>query len=298
MSERGVGQFEKIATGVYLEGLAVDRDRNIVWYSDVIGGGVHGLMPDGSITTFNSQRMWTGGVLLNDDGAVLSSGAGGIMWNHPATQKSGWLLEKINGEPINGINEMIPDGTGGIYFGTVDLERIMRGEEPRPSALYRLTVDGNVIKLVDAIGFANGLMLSPDRKRFYCNNTFACTLAFDVRPDLTLANMTTFVTKEDVDGIAADVEGNLWITGFRSGHITRVKSDGELLLPVETPAGAITQIRFGGIDMCDYYINTVPVDGGDKLKEGKAVVERASCMYRGRSTVPGVAIQPTRFKLT
>jgi hypothetical protein len=61
-----------------------------------------------------------GGVLVNEDGSVLSSGPGGIMWNNPDTGKSGWLLREIDGNPINGINEMIPDGTGGIDFGTSD----------------------------------------------------------------------------------------------------------------------------------------------------------------------------------
>src|SRR5580700_3334271 len=99
-------EFEQIAKGFYLEGLAVDHARNVVWYSDVIGGGVHGVTPQGSVvTTFNPDRMWTGGIMLNEDGSVLSSGAGGIMWNHPDTGKSGWLIADIGGTPINGINE-------------------------------------------------------------------------------------------------------------------------------------------------------------------------------------------------
>jgi len=94
MAKLTVGEFEKVASGIYLEGLAVDDKRNVVWYSDVIGGGVHGLKPDGGIVSFNAGRMWTGGVLVNEDGSVLSSGPGGIMWNNPDTGKSGWLLQE------------------------------------------------------------------------------------------------------------------------------------------------------------------------------------------------------------
>src|SRR5579859_3420787 len=99
------GPFEPIAAGLYLEGLAVDPDCGVVWYSDVIAGGVHGLHRDGSLTTLDADRMWTGGVSLNGDGAVLSSGPGGIRWNHPESGKSGWLLREIDGKPINGVNE-------------------------------------------------------------------------------------------------------------------------------------------------------------------------------------------------
>jgi len=150
------GKCDLIAKGLYLEGLAVDYASGIVWYSDVIAGGIHGVKPDGRLISFNRDRKWTGGILLNADGSVLSSGAGGIMWNNPLTGRSGWLIDKLNGAPINGINEMMPDGTGGIYFGTVDIERIERGEPTRPAQLYRLTTDGEVGLAADALGFATG----------------------------------------------------------------------------------------------------------------------------------------------
>lgn len=297
MSGLAVGEFEKVASGIYLEGLAVDSTRNILWYSDVIAGGIHGLMLDGSIEILNPGRMWTGGVMLNEDGSVLSSGPGGIMWNNPETGKSGWLLHEIDGQTINGINEMMPDGTGGIYFGTNDIEMVELSQPTRPTAIYRLTVDREVIKLADGIGFSNGIMLSPDCKHFYVNDTFHCTWAFDVQPDLSLTNKRVLIDKEDVDGMALDANGNVWITGFRSSHLTRVRPDGRPLPPIETPAGAITQLRFGGPDMRDYYFNAVPADGGDSLKDGVPMTENNSFMYRGRSDVPGMPIAPARFKL-
>jgi len=35
-----------------------------------------------------------------------------------------------------------PDGMGGIYFGSIDLDAIIRGEPPGPAGIYRLAVDG------------------------------------------------------------------------------------------------------------------------------------------------------------
>ncbi|HEX7853552.1 MAG TPA: SMP-30/gluconolactonase/LRE family protein [Sphingobium sp.] len=296
-TETQVGAFEKIASGLYLEGLAVDHDRGAIWYSDVIAGGIHGVMRDGSTRSFNAGRMWTGGIMMNADGSVLSSGPGGIMWNNPDTGKSGWLIHEIDGQAINGINEMMPDGTGGIYFGTNDIEKVITGETTRPTALYRLTVERQLIRLADGIGFTNGIMLSPDRTRFYCNDTFVCTWAFDVGPDLSLSNKRVFLDKIDVDGMALDAQGNAWITGFRSSHLTRVRPDGTLLEPVQTPAGAITQLRFGGADMRDIYFNSVPADGGDGLKDGVLPTRHDSVLYKGRSEVPGMRIDPARFDL-
>jgi sugar lactone lactonase YvrE len=290
--------YEPIARGLYLEGLAVDLQRGIVWYSDVIAGGVHGLYPDGRTQTFNPDRMWTGGIMVNQDGSVLSTGAGGIMWNNPETGKSGWLLNEIDGKPINGINEMVPDGTGGIYFGTNDIEMVVAGQPSRPTRLYRLTVDRQVIELADGLNFTNGIMFDPERRRFYCNDSFVATYAFDVRPDLTLANKRMLIDKVDVDGMALDADGDLWITGFRSGEIVRVQPDGSLLASVPNPGGAaVTQVRFGGADMRDVYINTVPIDAGDRLAVGEMPAEKTSVLYRGRSEKPGMPIAAARFKL-
>lgn len=290
--------FETIASGIYLEGLAIDHERDRIWFSDVIGGGIHGVNSDGTaLGSLNPDRRWTGGVIVNADGCVLSSGEGGIMWNDPESGASGWLLDKIDGAPVNGINEMAPDGTGGFYFGTIDMENVIAGNDTRTVAIYRLTADRDVIRVADGIGFTNGIMFDPDRARLYCNDTFRRTWVFDVHDDLTLTNRRPFLEKDDVDGMALDAEGNVWITGFRSGYFTRLRPDGSTLPRYETPAGSITQLRFGGADMRDIYFTSVPSDGGDTLKEGGELTERASFLMRGRSDMQGRKVEPTQFNL-
>lgn len=298
MTQAVTETFEQIAAGLYLEGLAIDHERDTIWYSDVIAGGIHGVKPDGSVlATLNAQRKWTGGVLVNADGAVLSTGEGGIMWNDPASGRSGWLLDRVEGEPVNGINEMVPDGAGGIFFGTIDLEQVIAGAATRPSELWRLTVDRELIKVAEGIGFSNGIMHDAARRRFYCNDTFRGTWAFDVAADLTLGNRLLLLEKEDADGMALDAEGNLWITGFRSSFFTRLAPDGTRLSDIATPAGSITQLRFGGADMRDLYFHSVPSDGGDTLKEGGAITATNSFLFRDRSETPGMVIAPPRFTL-
>jgi sugar lactone lactonase YvrE len=292
------GEFTAIASGLYLEGLAVDYARNLVWYSDVIGGGIHAVTFEGDkVTVLNPERMWTGGVMLNADGAVLSSGQHGIMWNHPDTGKSGWLIDAIDGVPLGGINEMWPDGEGGIFFGTIDMDAVIAGREAAPASIYRLTRDRKVLLAAENIGFSNGLAYDAARRRLYANATFTRTWVFDVAPDLTLSNRRSLLEKDDVDGMALDAEGNVWITGFRSNFITRLTPDGTSLPPVQTPAGSITQVRFGGADMRDYVLCSVPADGGDTLKEGGQITEARSVLYRGRSEVAGLPIEPAQFAL-
>jgi sugar lactone lactonase YvrE len=140
-------------------------------------------------------------------------------------------------------------------------------------------------------------MYDKQRHKLYCNDTFSCSWAFVVQADFALTDKTLLVDKDDADGMALDAEGTVWITGFRSSKLTRVSAAGSLLQPVATPASAVTQVRFGGADMKDIYINTVPADGGDSLKVGDIPTEKNSKLYRGRAAIPGMAIEAANFKL-
>ena len=290
--------LKKLGSGIYLEGMTIDHDRNIIWFSDAVGGGIHGVTIDGEPKpSFNEDRVWTGAVLLNEDGAVLSSGRGGIMWNNPETGDSGWLLHEIDGQVINGINEMMPDGEGGLFFGTCDIDNVELGQATEPTSLYRLTKNKDVIFLADKIGFSNGIMYDSARNALYCCDTFNGIWAFDVNPDKTLSNRRMLLKKEDADGMVLDAEGNLLITGFRSGFLTRLSPSGELLPQIDLPGDACTQVRFGGSDGRDIYVQMVPGDGGDSLKDGVELTEKRSFLYRGHSEIPGMLLQPTSFKL-
>lgn len=289
--------FERLAAGLYLEGLTVEPGSETVWYSDVIAGGLHRIGAAGDHTSFNDGRMWVGGLAVNHDGKILSTGAGGIQWTDPASGESGWLLREIAGEPINGINELAPDGQGGLYFGTVDLASIAQGKRPQPVGLYHFAVDGSVRKMCDGLGFTNGLALSPDGGTLYCNESFDGVYAHDVGPDLALSNRRKLLDKPDCDGLTLDENGNLWITGFVSSFIERMAPDGTLLGRFETPGSAVTQMRFGGADLLTIYLVSVPDDAGQRLARGDLPDEEISFLYRARGEVPGYLVPQISFAM-
>ena len=294
----GMGECVEVVRGLYLEGLAIDPARDLVWYSDVIAGGVHAVRPDGTPAfTLNPDRKWTGGILLNHDGAVLSSGGGGIMWNRPEEGTSGWLVSEVEGVALMGVNEMTPDGHGGIYFGSVDIARIEKGEPPRPASLYHLGVDRKARLVAGPLGFTNGIMRSPDGAQLFYNDTFDATYAFDIQRDGGLGPRRKLLDKEDCDGMALDADGNLVITGYKSGVLTRVTPTGEVLDAIAVPAEATTQVRYGGSDLRDVYLTCVPLDAGDGLAVGEAPTEQRSFLLRGRAERPGRAQGVAGFEL-
>lgn len=298
MSEILLSSFHPLAEGAYLEGLAVDTARNLVWYSDVVSGGVYGVDSAGEVRhSLNRERKWVGGILLNADGAVLSSGPGGIVWNNPDSGQHGWLLSSIHGEAINGVNEMWSDGRGGIIFGTVDIESIARGGNTRPTSIYHLDQNRALTKLIDDIHFSNGLVFDAGNKKLFVSDSFNVAWAFDVSGSMTLYNRRMLLDKSDCDGMVMDSAGNIWISGFDSPQvIARVTPDGERLSDISLPFGAVTQMRFGGDDLRDLYLTVVPARSGDSLKKGEPV-QRGSYLYRVRSSISGVASPVADFSL-
>jgi sugar lactone lactonase YvrE len=296
-------KFEPIAQGYYLEALLTDETT--VWYSDVVEGGIRRLAPDGKVDVWLADRRLVGGILLNEDGCVLVSGPGGIVWFNPATNASGVLLDKINeqpmgvpkGQPIPGVNEMRPDGRGGIYFGTVDLPAIVRGEKPGPVGLFRLDVNRNLTRLRDGLVFTNGLSPNPDGSKLYHNESFVGTFVYDVLADGSLGKGTQLLKKPDCDGLALDANGDIWVTGFASNELLRVHADGTIAQRVGLPGDAATNVRFGGADGRDMYVTVVARAAAEALKNGVFPSTKTSVLYRGRSDVAGQKIPRTQFNL-
>lgn len=279
--------FEELTRGQYLEGLLVDGDD--IWFTDVTRGGVHNLR---SGQTVLPSRTMIGGLLLNGDGALLVAGEGGIDWVHPGSGARGTLVSGVDG-----VNEMRPDGQGGMFFGTIDLPAILRGERPGPSSIRHLAADGTQQVLREGLVFANGLSLDASGSLLLFNESFAAVRAFPVGPGFALGEMRTLIDKPDCDGMALDVEGNVWISGFSSGELICLTPAGEKVRRLELPGPACTNVRFGGPDMSDLYVTIVDPADAQKLAEGAPITAQNSALYRTRAPVPGAPIGRTEFVL-
>ena len=108
------------------------------------------------------------------------------------------VLDKVNGKPIDGPNDLVMDAKGGLYITdpqfTPDAKKSQPGKQ-----VYYVAPDGTAKVVIGPGEYAmpNGVELSPDGKTLYVNNTWAqpgenFVWAYDVAADGSLSNKRQF----------------------------------------------------------------------------------------------------------
>jgi gluconolactonase len=117
------------------------------------------------------------------------------------------VLDKINGKPIDGPNDLVMDAKGGVYVSdpqfTADTKKSQPGKQ-----VYYIAPDGSARVVIPAGEYAmpNGVEISPDGTTFYVNNTWLqpgedYLYAYDIQPDGSLTNKRKFAKYNLIDSV-------------------------------------------------------------------------------------------------
>ena len=193
-------------------------------------------MPDGGILFTNTNsitRIDSGGHVSTF--VEVSNGANGLGFDTkgrliaaeraPGNERVGvlypagsvaTLADKVDGKPFSRLNDLVVTSRDAVYF------------TDGAGVYYLGPGGGNVTKVIDGIPNPNGVQLSPDERVLYANDKDGqYLLAFDVKPDGTLANRRNFAKYASVkqpgskdpllaedngaDGIAVDNDGRVYV---------------------------------------------------------------------------------------
>src|SRR5688572_9466473 len=176
------------------------------------------------------------------------------------------VLDKVNGKPIDGPNDLVMDAKGGLYV--TDPQFTPEAQKSQPGKqVYYVAPDGTAKVVIGPGEYAmpNGVELSPDGKTLYVNNTWLqpgenFVWAYDVAADGSLSNKRQFAMlhltpdvlgaanpadrfASSADGTAVDTDGRYYVA---------TKSGVQIFLPDGTYAGTIwvpqypVSVTFGG----------------------------------------------------
>jgi gluconolactonase len=133
------------------------------------------------------------------------------------------LADHYAGKRLNSPNDIVCQSNGAVWFTDppFGISGSWEGEAATPElphALYRINpTDGVLQQILTDVEGPNGLAFSPDESVLYLVESRAKphrkVLAYDVHADGTLSNRRTVIDAQGpgaLDGIAVDIEGNLW----------------------------------------------------------------------------------------
>jgi sugar lactone lactonase YvrE len=162
-------------------------------------------------------------------------------------------------------NDMLVDAHGRAYVGCDGFDEAT-GEPIRPAPLVIVDATGQARVVADDLFYPNGMALSPDGQTLYVAETFAARIAaFQVTPDgslcdrriwATFGDLPTLGTVDDAiddlavlpDGLALDVNGDVWVADAKGHGVRLVREGGEVMDFVDTGDLAVYAVALGGDD--------------------------------------------------
>ena len=251
---------------------------SLCFSQDCKGYSLVAMNPDGTYKYISRNEMRTNGTMAKGNGNLVVCD----MFGHRIVEvsPSGVVVKVIathmsDGTRLDGPNDLVIDARGGIYFTDPQYIPGMEKMQPGKSVNY-VKPDGEVIRVIKPgeIAFPNGVLLSPDGKTLYVNNSnhdeknmsyaenYVC--AYDVNEDGTLSNGRRFAqlllppkqiragTKTtNSDGMTIDELGNLYVTSNMDLQV--FNPEGMLIGQIHVPDRVIN-CCFGGDDYKTIYM--------------------------------------------
>ena len=240
------------------EGPIANPDGGLL-FTDNQASRIIKIEPDGRTSVFLEDSKEANGLAFDPMGRLIAvqraPGFARIAVIYPEGRES-VLADMIDGRPFDRPNDLVLDKKGGVYF-----------TDPNPQAVYYVSPTGSVISVADNINRPNGILLSPDERTLYVNDSAGeYLLAYDIQPDGTVRNRSNFATYVGVrrtsdgivsgaDGLAVDSEGRVYTTSNAGLDVFSPEGQHLGTIPVGTPGGRGPQnMAFAGRDKKTLYI--------------------------------------------
>jgi gluconolactonase len=214
-------------------------------------------IPFGRVFRINAQGEWhtvaeydgepNGMKFLNERELLIADYKNGLMLCDVARGTVRPYLERRNSERFKGINDLVFDSRGNLYF----TDQGQTGLHDPTGRLYRLRPGGQLEQLLGNVPSPNGVALSPDEKVLYLGVTRGNQVwRVPLLEDGSVSKVSAFFTSygpSGPDGLAVDSEGRVIVANPGLGYAWVLNHRAEPEQVIRSPLGAsLTNVAFGG----------------------------------------------------
>lgn len=239
----------------FTEGPAVDKQGNI-FFTDQPNDKIWKYDLAGKLSVFLSPSGRANGLYFDKKGNLLAcADAQGQLWAIAPDGNVTVLLDKVNGQQLNGPNDLWVSPLGGIFFTDPYYKRdYWPATRPAPIAehVYYLAPGAQQPLAVETtLKKPNGLIGTPDGRTLYIADIGANkTYRYRLGKNGELLDKQLFV-EQGSDGMTLDERGNVYLTGQ---GVTIYSPAGQRLAHLAVPAAWTANLCFGGKDMKTLFI--------------------------------------------
>lgn len=245
---------EKFAEcGGFLEGATFDPEGTL-WVVDLLSGNIFSVDDNGQCSVEGNTGGQPNGAKHHRDGRLfIADKVKGILAFDQTTREISLIANMYRSELIRGFNDLVFDSEGGFYFtepyGSGALNPVGR-------VFYVPPGGGNpdVQVVSGSMAFPNGIALSPNELNLYVGEYARKRITS--LPSLSSQDVfdTSYVkahTEGGIgpDGMAVDVEGNIYQAIFQGGQVSVFDPNGyhygKIWLP-EDAGTFVTNVAFDG----------------------------------------------------
>jgi sugar lactone lactonase YvrE len=230
------------------EGPAVDKEGNIYAVNFAKEGTIGKVSPDGKPELFAElpQGSTGNGIRFDSKGDMFVADYTGhnvLKVDMKTKNITTYAHEPTMSQP----NDIAIDSKDRIYASDPNWKE-------KTGRFWRIDTDGK-ITLLDSLGTANGIEVSPDEKTLYVNAGREIW-AYDLSEGGEVSNKRRLIEFPDfgVDGMRCDVKGNIYIARFGKGVVAKVSPKGYILKEVTLTGKKPTNVAFGGKDGRTVYV--------------------------------------------
>ncbi|NMZ20559.1 SMP-30/gluconolactonase/LRE family protein [Pseudomonas rhodesiae] len=262
-----------------------DEAHQCLLFVDISGGQINALDQHGRLTRLYESPARIGALALTDKGnLIFTQDAGVAVLDRTSLRVTHNSKLAITLSSYR-FNDGACDPQGRFITGLMD-----EGHSRNTGKLYRYDAGLNASVIMDGISLPNGLAWSSDGSELFFVDSVARTLYRARYPangnglEQVLVFAQTPAELGRPDGLALDVEGNLWVCQFNGSCVLQYDRHGVLLQALPMPVPRPTSCCFGGPEMRTLYITTA--------KFGMSAAEQADYpaagnIYSIRLPVPG-----------
>lgn len=232
-----------------------------LWVSDSRSAVIR-IDPDGSQTRIGKVGGLPNGLAMDRQGRLhVADIESGRLFRMDRSGNHEVLLDRFEGARLGSLNFVYRDELDRLW---VTISTLI---EPRSRAVKEQIPDGYILrleadgwhKLAGGFRFTNEVRVDPTGDFLYVAETASGSVCrLPIRADGALGLRESFgpeplVAGALTDGIAFDVEGNLWVTDVARNAIFAIRPDGRASEVFSDPDGAVmpapTSIAFSGADL-------------------------------------------------